>query len=107
MNETGLSIDEAVASVVEEIHIQSCSFDCAAEALLSKVRPDEVPVVMEYINALRSSVTGSITWSYVCPSRAPTPLLWFSSAHTRDRLENKRYGMKQHVQADGSIAIPL
>ncbi len=63
MNEKSQSIDVVVASIVESIYDSVDSFDRAAKALLDKAEDPDAAAVGEYIDVLRTNITGNLHWS--------------------------------------------
>lgn len=63
------------------------TFEAAAASLLSRAKGDRqlCENLQAYFDTCRTFTTGHILWS----------------------LESKRYGLKQYLQADSSIIIPL
>ncbi|EGO53538.1 hypothetical protein NEUTE1DRAFT_143309 [Neurospora tetrasperma FGSC 2508] len=88
MNETGQDQNTIVAEVLQEVKSSHERFESAAGDLLIKTMKEDSQVrngVERFIECYMTMTTGYNEWA----------------------LQSDRYGVKEHVQEDGSFLIPL
>ncbi|KAK3332958.1 isoprenoid synthase domain-containing protein [Cercophora scortea] len=87
INGNHLDLDGAVAYVLDIAKEIERDFDRVAEALLAMVKHDPAAhaSVEDYLDIMRTNMTGNYVWSLQCP----------------------RYGMSEYVLQDGSLVVPL